>query len=217
MDAGGGNVRRLTNNTLIDANPSWSPDGTRLVFERCCDGGTSDIYTIDVASRVETALTGPSTQDFDPSWSPDGTRIAFVSFEPSERNIDIWVMNADGSSPTRLTDAPGPHLSPDWQPIPTCTISGTDQPDDLTGTEGNDVICARGGNDQVAASSGDDLVIAGPGADVVDGQDGSDLLLGEGGDDVLAGGSEYDVIDGGPGLDTCTVGGGGASRRLCEN
>ena len=216
MNAGGGNVRRLTNNSQIDANPSWSPDGTRLVFERCCVNGTSNIYTIDVATRVEMALTGPPTQGFDPSWSPDGTRIAYVSFGTGDRNIDVWVMNADGSSQTRLTNAAGPDLSPDWQPVPTCTISGTDQSDDLTGTAGNDVICARGGEDHVAASLGDDLVLGGPGADATKGQQGSDLLLGQGGNDVLRGGSEYDVIDGGPGVDTCRRGGDGALRRRCE-
>jgi len=217
MDADGSNVRRLTNNGEIDGNPSWSSDGTRLVFERCCANGNSDILTIDVATRTETNLTNSSTrQDFDPSWSPDGTRIAYVSFERGVGNVDVWVMNADGSSPARLTNAPAPDLSPDWQPVPTCTVSGTDQADDLTGTHGNDVICALDGDDQVSTLAGDDLVLGDRGGDAVKGDEGSDLLFGERGNDVLAGGSEYDVIDGGPGIDTCTPGADGAFRRLCE-
>jgi len=217
MDADGGNVRRLTNNAEIDGNPSWSPDGTRLVFERCCTSGSADIFTIDVATRAETNLTNSSTrQDFDPSWSPDGTRIAYVSFENGVGNVDVWVMHADGSSPARLTDAAGADLSPDWQPVPTCTVNGTAQADELTGTDGNDVICAQDGDDHVSALAGDDLILAGKGADTVSGDDGADLLLGEGGNDVLAGGSEYDVIDGGPGIDTCTPGADGAFRRSCE-
>ena len=39
-------------------------------------------------------------------WSPDGTRIAFQSNRSS--NLDIWVMNADGSDPVQLTDHPEP-------------------------------------------------------------------------------------------------------------
>jgi Tol biopolymer transport system component len=217
MNANGRNERRLTNNGLIDGNPSWSPDGTHLVFERCCPTGTSDILTIDIATRGETDLT-PSggSQDFDPTWSPDGTRIAYVSFGTVERNIDVWVMNADGTSRTRLTDAAGPDLSPDWQPLPACTIDGTNQADELRGTDGDDVICGHDGDDHVRALAGADLVIGGRGGDLVSGQEGADLLLGQQGNDTLYGGPAYDVIDGGPGRDACGPGADGAFRRVCE-
>ena len=115
MNADGTGVKRLTTNALIDANPSWSPDGTRVVFERCCENGTSDLFTIDVTTRAEVSVTASaSSQEFDPSWSPDGTRIAYAGFEVGQGNIDIWVVNADGSSPLRLTQQAGPDLSPDW-------------------------------------------------------------------------------------------------------
>jgi TolB protein len=119
MFGDGSGVVRLTTNSLIDANPSWSPDGTKLVFERCCESGTSDLFTIDVATRGEVNLTASTTrQEFDPTWSPDGTQIAFAAFEVGQGNIDIWVMNADGTAPMRLTQEAGPDLSPHWQPIP---------------------------------------------------------------------------------------------------
>jgi len=115
MNADGTGLKRLTTNSLIDANPSWSPDGTRVVFERCCENGTSDLFTIDVTTRAEVSvIASASSQEFDPSWSPDGTRIAYVAFEVGQSNIDIWVVNADGSSPLRLTQQAGPDLSPDW-------------------------------------------------------------------------------------------------------
>jgi TolB protein len=115
MNADGTGVKRLTTNSLIDANPSWSPDGTRVVFERCCENGTSDLFTIDVTTRAEVSVTAStSSQEFDPSWSSDGTRIAYDAFEVGQSNIDIWVVNADGSSPLRLTQQAGPDLSPDW-------------------------------------------------------------------------------------------------------
>jgi len=115
MNADGTGVKRLTTNALIDANPSWSPDGTRVVFERCCENGTSDLFTIDVTTRAEVSvIASASSQEFDPSWSPDGTRIAYDAFEVGQSNIDIWVVNADGSNPLRLTQQVGPDLSPDW-------------------------------------------------------------------------------------------------------
>jgi TolB protein len=115
MNADGTGVKRLTTNALIDANPSWSPDGIRVVFDRCCENGTSDLFTIDVTTRAEVSVTASaSSQEFAPSWSPDGTRIAYDAFEVGQGNIDIWVVNADGSSPLRLTQQVGPDLSPDW-------------------------------------------------------------------------------------------------------
>lgn len=218
MNADGTGVKRLTANVFVDGNPSWSPDGTRIVVERCCPKGSSEIYAIDVATHAETNLTNSaSSMDFDPSWSPDGTRIAFVSFQVGDDNIDVWTMNADGSAPLRLTTDPGADLSPDWQPLPVCTINGTAGSDvGLLGTDLNDVICARGGDDSVAAGAGSDLVYGGQGNDALDGQEGSDTLFGEAGDDTLGGGADYDYLDGAGGTDTCNKGGQGAFERLCE-
>jgi Tol biopolymer transport system component len=218
MNADGTGLARLTANVFVDGNPSWSPDGTRIAVERCCADGTSEIYAVDVATHAETNLTSsPSSMDFDPSWSPDGTRIAFVAFAVGEGNIDVWVMNADGSAPQRLTDDPSPDLSPDWQPLPVCTIQGTGGSDlGLQGTDLNDVICARGGDDTARGGLGADLIYGGAGNDHLDGEAGSDTLLGEAGDDFLGGGSEYDYLDGGGGTDTCSRGGQGAFERACE-
>ncbi len=218
MNADGGGLVRLTANVFVDGNPSWSPDGSRIAVERCCLDGTSEIYVIDAATHAEANITNsPASMDFDPSWSPDGTRIAFVAFVVGEGNIDVWVMNADGSAPQRVTTDPTPDLSPDWQPLPVCTIQGTAGPDvGIAGTDLNDVICARGGDDTVRGGLGADLIYGGAGNDHLDGQEGSDTLMGESGDDVLGGGSEYDYLDGGGGTDSCSKGGQGAFERGCE-
>ncbi|HZD17405.1 MAG TPA: hypothetical protein VE669_04620, partial [Actinomycetota bacterium] len=98
MNPDGTGISRLTNNGYVDGNPTWSPDGTRIAVERCCTNGTSDLVAIDVVTHAETALTdSTSFHEFDPSWSPDGTRIAFVAFQVDQGNIDLWLMNADGT------------------------------------------------------------------------------------------------------------------------
>ena len=49
-----------------------------------------------------------------PTWSPDGSKIAFHSTR--DGNNEIYVMNADGSGQTRLTNNPAAGLLPAWSP-----------------------------------------------------------------------------------------------------
>ncbi len=58
--------------------PTFSPDGKALVFTGY-DGGTSDLFTVDVDGRNLRRLTHDKNADFDPVWSPDGKTIAFAT------------------------------------------------------------------------------------------------------------------------------------------
>ena len=49
-----------------------------------------------------------------PSWSPDGTKITFYTY--LDGNAEIYVMDADGSNLTRLTNAPTADWFPSWSP-----------------------------------------------------------------------------------------------------
>ena len=70
----------------------------------------------------------------EPAWSPDGEKIAYVTDIGGEGirdiNEEIYMMNADGSGRTRLTDIPGnDHWPPTWSPDGTriaFTSDGTD-------------------------------------------------------------------------------------------
>ncbi len=81
----------------------------------------SDIYRInaDAAMRttgkvaIERLTTNPAA-DFDPTWSPDGTQIAFRS--QRDGNDEIYVMKADGTCQTNLTNDLGGDWSPAWSP-----------------------------------------------------------------------------------------------------
>src|SRR5678816_4738570 len=73
-----------------------SPDGRTVVFELL-----GDIYTIPIDGGKATRLTSGQPFDAQPHYSPDGKSIAFVSDRSQSDNL--WIMNADGSSPRALT------------------------------------------------------------------------------------------------------------------
>ncbi len=59
-------------------------------------------------------LTENDEWDGNAAWSPDGSRIAFTS--DRDGNIEVYVMNADGTGQTRLTANPGADGAPAWSP-----------------------------------------------------------------------------------------------------
>ena len=100
MNPDGGSQLRLTINPAFDADPAWSPDGTRIVFMSTRDAN-EEIYVMNADGSNQTRLTNNSALDRTPAWSPDGAQIVFASNRDSG-NFDIFAMNADGqpSKPT---------------------------------------------------------------------------------------------------------------------
>ena len=77
--------------------------------------GRSRLYTLDLKTGARTALTrGSNHRDEVPKWSPDGKRIAFKSNR--DGNFDVYVMDADGRNPQRITDHPAHDHDPAWLP-----------------------------------------------------------------------------------------------------
>jgi Tol biopolymer transport system component len=113
-----------------DANPDWSPDGTKIIFDSTRAGGHSLWYFTNPTSASPTVaalwpgLAGSTTtSDTQPVFSPDGTHIAYT--QPVLHNgtqvIDYEsnVFGAPQSSQTDLTMGAGSSANsqPDWQPL----------------------------------------------------------------------------------------------------
>jgi len=121
MDSAGGNVIRLTTDDTNDFAGPWSPDGKRIAYT-WFGPTTSDVWVMNAAppeggtgGTAQTNLTNsPQIDEGFPAWSPAGQQIAFTTLR--DGNNEIYVMNADGSDPTRLTDNPADDFAPAWSP-----------------------------------------------------------------------------------------------------
>src|SRR5262249_48298009 len=97
----------------------WSPDSSQYVHEVRTGNHSAQIFLITIKTRQNVALTDNKSLNADPSFSPDGKQIVFVS--DRDKNVNIYLMQTDGSSLRRLTDDPYfdsfPVFSPDGTQI----------------------------------------------------------------------------------------------------
>ncbi len=111
--ATGENTRRLSE---FGYNPSWSPDGKKIV---CATEGVtsarvrftaaSELWVINVATGVKRLL--PSNDAVQPSWSPHGGRIAYWGIAKGKRGLAT--VSAQGGDVVQVT----PGTSVDWNPV----------------------------------------------------------------------------------------------------
>lgn len=112
MNADGSNPKRLINDSG-DVNPSWSPDGSRISFQRHTDLFSRDQLWIVNADGTSPTLVIDSLVVHEISWTPRNT---FIGVD----GLGIVELNIDGTGQTRILSlTPGtvhylyPRMSPD--------------------------------------------------------------------------------------------------------
>lgn len=131
----GGGPRRLTSSPGYDAEGSYSPDGSRIVFCSLRDAYPPDklspedrrrlendpayfgeIYVMNADGSDQRRLTHAPGYDGGPFFSPGGGRIVWRRFDASGMNADIYTMKPDGSGVRRLTDFRAMSWAPFFHP-----------------------------------------------------------------------------------------------------
>lgn len=142
MDPDGGGRQRLTFTAADEHWPVFSPDGTRIAFERSGDiwvmrsDGTDERRVADCPARQKPD--DPTVyEEFcgEPEWSPDGNSVAFIRGSWAIYNGwmqgDLYLVTARGSAAARLVARAGdtPLGSPSWPPGNRITV-GCNPPGD---------------------------------------------------------------------------------------
>jgi Tol biopolymer transport system component/DNA-binding winged helix-turn-helix (wHTH) protein len=100
LSASGGNPEVLTQSTMYEADPTWTPDGKSIVFGKSDRIGEAAIYRLDLETRRVSAIHGSDGLS-SPRVSPDGRSISALTTGQTklmlfDTNTNVWSSLADG-------------------------------------------------------------------------------------------------------------------------
>jgi len=120
MNSTGSGIIKLVEETyigIVTGNPTCSPSGLEFAFETFKDGN-SEIYVATLSDGSnQRNLTNNLNIDSQPRWSRDGSTIAFITDRdtPGQAGeLNLYLMNTDGSGHQRLTEFPGREFDLSW-------------------------------------------------------------------------------------------------------
>jgi TolB protein len=113
MDYDGANQHQLTRLGSVSLSPRISPDGSRIAFSALTKSEWDILmYSLDLNRTVSFPRFGG--MNLSPAWSGDGMKLAFSSSRTTDP--EIYVADASGANLKRITNSPGPDVSPVWNP-----------------------------------------------------------------------------------------------------
>lgn len=113
LPVAGGGAKRLTDDLTDGAQPDWSPDGKRLVFQSYRDG-TFQIWTVNADGSGLTQHTRGAFDCREPRFSPDGKTVAFASDRTG--NYAIHTLDVASGAIKLWAAAEGQACEPAWSP-----------------------------------------------------------------------------------------------------
>jgi serine/threonine protein kinase/Tol biopolymer transport system component len=111
----------ITNMPGGACQPSWAPDGTRLVFTSPCNIKKdtylgSSLYVINADGSGLLPLPTAPGGDFEPAWSPDGQYIAFTSLRDGYMQVYSYKITHPDINRLVKTETNKPARQPSWSP-----------------------------------------------------------------------------------------------------
>jgi Tol biopolymer transport system component len=241
MNADGSGITNLTpNNESFELRPDFSPDGTKIIFER--DDPNPVLFSIGPDGSNPSRLTPPGNQTVDVTgaFSPTGNQVAWARNDVPN-DFDIFVGDTGLGGATDIT--PGgsgpafkqsPAFSPDASKIAfhgyqgmgsqfdifVMGATGSPPPIDLspsaTPTDRDPhweyiYMCAKR-RATIVGDDGSEVIKGTKRADVIVGNGGNDRIKGKGGNDRICGGRGNDRLIGGAGRKDRLIGGPGKDK-----
>ncbi|HIA86342.1 MAG TPA: hypothetical protein EYO08_04600, partial [Candidatus Marinimicrobia bacterium] len=113
---------KLTSSSEKDIQPSWSPDGSQIIFKTNRLDENPDIYkifTVSPETKEETQIVTDRDYHGYPGWSPGGDYVVFNSYDIDEYEwwtMDIFTAPATGGETQRLMNDTHFDDSGEWSP-----------------------------------------------------------------------------------------------------
>lgn len=106
-------------NLVAILSPTWSPDGTKIIFTGLNFSGYNDLYMFDTVTRELIQLTNDFYDDIEPSWSPDGNFVAFSSDRTEYGKnwaYNIFLLNVNNGEISYVTFGNHKDVAPSFSP-----------------------------------------------------------------------------------------------------